>query len=142
MLSGFTGQDLAERDPKGAEEAFAAFTQLVNNYPNSRFAPDAKDKINRLVNALARGELYKARFYMSINAYLAAIGRSQNVITNYPNTPQVEEALAIQVTAYKKLGQDNLSNSVQKVLVLNFPQSDYKNHEWVYGDIPWYAFWR
>ncbi len=142
LLSGFTGQDLAERDTKGAEVAFAAFTQLVNNYPNSRFTPDAKDKINRLVNALARGELYKARFYMSINAYLAAIGRSQNVITHYPNTPQVEEALAIQVTAYKKLGQDNLSNSVQKVLLLNFPKSDYTNHEWVYGDIPWYAFWR
>ncbi len=142
LLSSFTGQDLAERDPKGAEEAFAAFTQLVNNYPNSRFTPDAKDKINRLVNALARSELYKARFYMSINAYLGAIGRSQNLITKYPNTQQVEEALAIQITAYKKLGKDTLSNSVQKVLVLNFPQSDYINHEWVDNDIPWYAFWR
>ncbi len=142
LFSGFTGQDLAERDPKIAEEAFAAFTQLVKGYPNSRFTPDARDKINRLVNALARGELYKARYYMSINAYLAAVGRSQNVITNYPNTLQVEEALAIQVKAYKKLGQDSLSNSVYKVLMLNFKSSDYINHDWVYNDIPWYAFWR
>ena len=142
LLSGITGQDLAERDPKGAQEAFKSFSQLVESYPNSRFTPDAKDKINSLVNALARGELYKARYYMSIKAYLAAIGRSQNVISNYPNTPQVEEALAIQAQAYKDLGQDTLSNSVNKVLALNFPNSAYLSKPWEYDDIPWFAFWR
>ena len=142
LLSRFTGQDLSERDPKGVLEAYKAFTELVTRYPNSRFTPDAKDKINRLVNAMSRGELYRARYYMSIDAYLAAIGRAQNVITNYPNTPQVEEALAIQVSAYKKLGQLFLSQSAQKVLAINFPHSEYINHEWKNQDIAWYAFWR
>ena len=91
---------------------------------------------------MSRGEIYRARYYMSIDAYLAAISRAQKVITNYPNTPQVEEALAIQVSAYKKLGQLYLSQSVQKVLAINFPQSEYINHEWKNQDIAWFAFWR
>lgn len=142
LLSRFTGQDLSERDPKGVQESYKAFSELVNHYPNSRFTPDAKDKINRLVNAMARGEVYRARYYMSINAYLAAIGRAQLVITNYPNTPAVEEALAIQVMAYKQLSQPVLSQEVQKVLVINFPHSEYINHPWKNHDIAWYAFWR
>jgi outer membrane protein assembly factor BamD len=142
LLSGFTGQDLAERDPKGVHEAFNAFTELVNRYPNSRFTPDAKDKINRLVNALSRGELYRARYYMSIGAYVAAIGRAQNVIANYPNTPQVEESLAIQEEAYKKLGQVKLAGELHQVIVINFPHSEYINHEWKNNDIAWFAFWR
>lgn len=142
LLSKFTGQDLSERDPKGVQEAYKAFSELVATYPNSRFAPDARDKINRLVNAMSRGEIYRARYYMSINAYLAAIGRAQLVISNYPNTMFVEEALAIQVSAYEKLGQPGLGQSVQKVLAINFPKSQYLSHEWKNTDIAWFAFWR
>lgn len=142
LLSRFSGQDLSERDPKGVMEAYKAFTQLVTKFPNSRFAPDARDKINRLVNALARGEIYRASYYMSVQAYLAAISRSQMVITNYPNTGYVEEALAIEVVAYKKIGEDKLSVETQKILALNFPQSEYLKHTWIHHDIPWYAFWQ
>ncbi|MDQ5920487.1 MAG: outer membrane protein assembly factor BamD [Pseudomonadota bacterium] len=141
LLSRFTGQDLSERDPKGLQEAYKAFNELVSHYPNSRFTPDAKDKINRIVNAMARGEMYKARYYMSINAYLAAIGRAQGVVTTYPNTPFVEEALAMQIEAYDKLKQPQLSQSIRKILAINFPNSEYLTHEWKNQDIAWYAFW-
>lgn len=142
LLSRFSGQDLSERDTKSVLEAYKSFTQLVTKFPNSRFVPDAKDKINRLVNALAHGEIYRARYYMSIQAYLAAISRSQLVVTNYPNTQYVEEALAIEVLAYKKLGQDKLSRDTQHVLALNFPRSQYLKKYWVHHDIPWYSFWQ
>jgi outer membrane protein assembly factor BamD len=142
LLSRFSGQDLSERDPRGVIEAYKAFSQLVTKYPSSRFTPDAKDKINRLINALSRGEIYRARYYMNINAYLAAISRSQSVVVNYPNTPNVEEALAIQVAAYKALGQTKHSQDTAKVLALNFPRSKYNKEAWTYQDIAWYAFWR
>ncbi len=142
LLSRFTGQDLSERDANRLIEAYNAFNDLVNTYPNSRYAPDAKDKINRLVNAMARGDIYKARYYMSIKAYLAAIGRANEVIIKYPNTLFVEEALEIQITAYEHLGQLELASSLRKILKLNFPNSYYLNHNWVNNDIPWYAFWR
>lgn len=142
LLSRFTGQDLSERDPNRLIEAYNAFNDLVNTYPNSRFTPDAKDKINRLVNAMARGDIYRARYYMSIKAYLSAIGRAQEVVSKYPNTMFVEEALAIQVSAYEHLGQPELALSIHKVLALNFPNSRYVSHDWVNSDIAWYAFWR
>jgi len=141
LLSRFTRQDLSERDPQGVQEAYKAFKELVTKYPNSRFVPDAKDKINRLVNALARGEIYRARYYMGIKAYLAAITRTQDVITNYANTPFVEEALAMQEFAYDKLGQAQLSRQTRQVLALNFPKSQYLVEEWKYQDMPWYQFW-
>jgi outer membrane protein assembly factor BamD len=142
LLSKFTGQDLSERDPKGLQESYKAFYELVTKYPSSRFTPDAKDKINRLVDAMARGEIYRARYYMNIKAYLAAISRAQDVISNYPGTQYVEEALAIQVVAYSYLGEATLSSETQKVLALNFPQSQYLIHQWAYVGMPWYAFWR
>lgn len=142
LMSRFSGQDLSERDPKSVLEAYQAFSTLVTTYPKSKFAPDAKDKINRLINALSRGEIYRSRYYMSIKAYLAAIGRAQSVVTNYPNTPYVEEALAIQVAAYHDLAQQKLSSDAQAVLALNFPKSKYLKKQWEYSDIPWYAFWQ
>jgi outer membrane protein assembly factor BamD len=142
FMSRFSGQDLSERDPKSVLEAYRSFSLLVSTYPNSKFTPDAKDKINRLINALSRGEIYRSRYYMSIKAYLAAIGRAQSVVTNYPNTPYVEEALAIQIVAYRELGQQTLSANTSKVLALNFPKSKYLTKEWKYSNIPWYAFWQ
>lgn len=141
LLSRFTRQDLSERDPKGLQEAYKAFTELVNKYPNSKFTPDAKDKINRLVSAMARGEIYRARYYMGIKAYLAAIARSQNVIINYPNTQFVEEALAMQVVAYTDLDDKQLALATKQVLAMNFPESKYLNNPWTYQDMSWYKFW-
>lgn len=142
LMSRFSHQDLSERDPKGLREAYFAFAEVVNKYPNSKYAPDAKIKMNRLVNALARGELFRSQHYMQIKAYMAAINRAQILIKNYPNTQYVEEALAIQVVAYKELGEITLSKQTQEVLVINFPKSQYIKSPWVYQGMPWYAFWR
>lgn len=142
LLSSFSKQDLSERDPKTLKDAYFAFAELVKKYPNSKYAPDARDKMNRLVNALARGELFRARHYMQIKAYLAAINRAQGLIHDYPNTSYVEEALAIQVMAYRNLGELTLSQQTQQVLVMNFPKTQYAHKDWEFQDIPWYSFWR
>lgn len=142
LLSRFSKQDLSERDPKGLQDAYFSFAEIVNKYPDSKYVVDAKDKMNKLVNALARGELFRARHYMEIKAYLAGINRSQLLIKNYPNTIYVEEALAMQVVAYRELGELKLSQQTQDVLRLNFPNSQYLNKPWEYQGMPWYSFWR
>jgi len=142
LMARFSKQDLSERDPKGLRDAYAAFAEVVEKYPNSKYAPDSKDKMNKLVNALARGELFRSRHYMQIRAYLAAVNRAQLLIKTYPNTAYVEEALAIQVVAYRELGELTLSQQTQQVLAMNFPQSQYVKSPWVYQDMPWYTFWR
>lgn len=142
LFARVTRQDLSERDPKGLREAYFAFSEVATKYPNSKYAPDARVKMNHLVNALARGELFRAEYYMQIKAYLAAIERAQLLIKNYPYTEYVEDALAIQVVAYDKLGETNLSKQTRQVLVINFPKSQYINHQWEYHGMPWYQFWR
>ena len=142
LLSRFSRQDLSERDPKGLKDAYFAFAEVANKYADSKYAPDARDKMNRLVNALARGELFRARHYMRIQAYLAGLNRAQLLIKTYPNTTYVEEGLAIQVVAYRELGESELSKQIQQVLALNFPKSQYIAVPWTYQDMPWYSFWR
>ena len=142
LMARFSKQDLSERDPKGLKEAYFAFAEVVNKYPTSKYAPDSKDKMNHLVNALARGELFRSQYYMQIKAYIAAVNRAQSLIKNYPNTEYVEEALAIQVVAYRELGEVTLSTQTQQILKINFPQSSYNKTPWVYRDMPWYSFWR
>lgn len=142
LMAQFSRQDLSERDPKGLKDAYFAFSEIVTRYPDSKYVPDAKDKMNKLVNALARGELFRARHYMSIKAYLSAINRTQLLIQSYPNTIYVEEALAMQVVAYRELGQLQLASQTQQVLKLNFPNSQYIDTPWVFHDMAWYSFWR
>ncbi len=142
LLSRFSKQDLSERDPKGLKDAYAAFAEVVNRFPNSKYAPDSSEKMNRLVNALARGELFRARYYMQIKAYIAGLNRTQALIKSYPNTIYVEEALAIQVVAYRELGELTLSQQTQEVLQINFPKSQYVKTPWTFQDMPWYSFWR
>ena len=142
LLSKYTGQDLSERDNKSEIDALNSFMKLVNQYPQSKYYVDARKKINILINALSRGELYRARYYMTIRAYLAAISRTQDLINQYPNTIFVEEALAIEIMAYKKLNMPDMSNTIYNILKLNFKDSYYLTHEWKNKDIVWYKFWR
>jgi outer membrane protein assembly factor BamD len=134
-----TKQDESELDPLGLQEAYKAFSELVTRYPNSKYANDSKQKVNLVVNDLAMSQMHKARYYMTIKAYLAAIDRSQTIITTYTTTSYVEEALAMQVLAYQNLGQMQLSIDTKKVLALNFPQSKYLHSKWRDKDKPWYA---
>lgn len=141
LMSKWTGQDMSERDPKASKEAYQAFRELVSRFPNSKYAPDATDKLNRLVNALGGYEMHVARYYMKRGAFLAAANRGQTVVKEYSNTPYVEEALAIMVAAYDKLGMKQLSEDSRRVLALNYPKSAYLKG-WSNGEMPWWKFWK
>lgn len=142
LLFRYTGQDISERNLADLLNAYKTFERLTNEFPQSRFVSDARDKMNQIIILLAKSELYRARYYMAIKAYLAAIGRAQNLIVNFPNTSYVEEALAIQIAAYLNLGETSLSQDTKKVLAINFPKSKYLNKPWLYNDMSWYVFWR
>lgn len=136
-----TKQQSSELDPSGLKEAYKDFTELVTNYTQSKYAADAKNKINDIVVALADGEMLKSRYYMSIKAYIAAINRANFIITTYNTTSFVEEALAIEIVAYKNLKQTQLAEDTTKILVLNYPNSQYLQRDWVYRDAPWYKIY-
>jgi len=117
------GQDPTTRDPKAMREAFDAFKELVNRYPQSRYATDATERMNYLVNALAQGEVNVARYYLQRGAYVAAIQRAQGAVRDFQGAPASEEALSIVMRAYEALAMPNLSADAERVLKQNYPQS-------------------
>ena len=141
-LGKFTGQDLSERDPKAAKEAFESFKVVVERFPNSKYEPDALDRMRYIVNSLAEADVIVARFYYQRGAYLAAANRAQLVIRDYDRAPAVEEALYILTKSYEKLGMVQLSNDSARVFKLNFPDSQMMTTgQRVQKERKWWQFW-
>ena len=125
LLGRMLNQDISERDAKAAREAFDAFKDLVNRYPESRYAEDARARMRFLVNSQAQAELNVAKFYYSRKAYLAAIQRSQTVVRDFQRAPAVEEALFVMVRSYEALHLKDLQSDAERVFALNYPNSRY-----------------
>jgi outer membrane protein assembly factor BamD len=125
MFASLTGQDPSERDQQAAKESFAAFKELVTRFPESRYSSDARQRMNHIVNSLARYEVHVARYYMSRGAYLAAINRAQQAVSDYRDAPALEDALYILMQAYDALGMPRLRDDTRRVLELNYPKSQY-----------------
>ena len=113
------GVDLTERPPSDAERSYSYFSDLVRRFPDSQYVPDARQRMVFLRERLAKFELHVAKYYMTRGAWLAAINRSRTVVENFPDTPQVAEALATMVRAYRKLGMDDLAADAERVLETN-----------------------
>ena len=135
-----SGQDLTERDPKAARDAFAAFKDLAQRFPESRYTPDSVARMNYLLNALAAHEIHVARYYMKRSAYVAAANRAQFALKTYPQAPANEEGLVILVRAYDALGMKDLRDDAERVLLRNFPNSPYLKGGSAAGS-SWWRIW-
>lgn len=140
VMGFFSGQDLSERDPKAAAEAFSAFKELAVRFPNSKYTPDAIQRMNYLVNALASHEVHVARYYMKRKAYVAAANRTQYALKTYPGAPANEEGLVIMVKAYDAMGMTSLRDDAERVMKKNFPDSVYLKGG-PRKDVPWWQIW-
>ncbi len=140
LLGNLVEQDMSERDPRAAREAFLTFKELVTRFPNSKYAEDSTARMNYLVNALAENEIHVAKYYLKREAWVAAANRGKEVLKTYPDSPAVEEALAILIVSYDKLKLTDLRDDTQRVLKLNFPNSKYANGVSTEGKV-WYRFW-
>ena len=117
------GAKALDRDAKAAHDAYLAFREVVDRFPESQYARDAALRMAYLNNSLARYEIEVARYYLNQDAYIAALNRCKYVIDNYQRSPAVEEALGIQAQAYKAMGFDELMRDTIRVLKANFPNS-------------------
>jgi len=120
MFDGLTSQDPAQRDPEAASRSFQFFRDLIKNFPNSKYAKDASERMVYLRNNLARHELYAAQHYMKREAYLAAANRAKYIIETFQTTPSTPDALLVMVEAYKELRLNDLASDAQRVYDLNF----------------------
>lgn len=142
FLNKLASQDWSDRDPKANRDAYHAFAELLERYPNSQYAPDATERMAKLVDALSGNEIAIARYYINRGAYLAAVSRAQKVVEQYQNTRFVEEALAIMELSYSRMGKQQLAEDTHRILAQNFPNSPYLQTPWKPNTMPWWRYWK
>ena len=113
------------RDQEMSEQARRVFEELVNRYPDSEYARDARLKIDLCDDHLAGKEMVVGRYYLQRGYYLAAINRFKTVIDKFQTTTHVPEALLRLTESYTALGIDDEARKSAAVLGYNFPQTEW-----------------
>lgn len=116
-----------ERDQKATELAYESFEEIVNRFPHTDYAKDAKYKMVLLKDMMAGKEMDVGRYYQERKGYIGAMNRFREVIKNYQNTSHTPEALHRLVEVYLALGLKDEAQAAAAVLGHNYP------------DNPWYA---
>jgi outer membrane protein assembly factor BamD len=141
LLGSVFGQDLSERDQRASRDAYQAFKQLSDQFPRSRYTPDALQRMGFIVNSLAAYEVHVARYYYRRGAYVAAAARAQQAVNEFQRSPAIEEALFIMVQSYEKLELPELRDGADRVLRKNFPSSRFLSDAVAVSTKPWWKFW-
>lgn len=139
--------DREQRDQAAALQAFNDFSELLQLYPNSKYAEDSRLRMVYLRNSVAEYDVHVARYYIKRGAYLAAINRGRNVVEKFPKTEAVPNALAVMLVGYTMLKMDDPATDTRRVLELNYPR-----HPVLKGKVSansdtgkeagkWYQFW-
>lgn len=113
------------QDQKTSMQTIDAMQKVVDNYPDSEYVDDAQAKIRFARDQLAGKEMQVGRYYLERKEYLAAISRFRVVVEKYPNTNQIEEALARLVEAYYAMGVVQEAQTAAAVLGHNYPDSQW-----------------
>lgn len=117
--------DPARTDTSNALQAYNDFAELIQKFPDSKYAKDAKQRMLFLRNNVALYEVHVGEYYLERKAYIAAANRGKYVLENYARTPAVEPALALMAEAYTLLGMQDLAQDSYRVLKINYAQSPY-----------------
>jgi len=113
------------RDQKITQEALDALGELTRRYPNTKYAADARLKIDLVRDHLAGKEMEIGRFYESRGQWLAASLRFRDVVDQYQTTTHAPEALMRLTETYLALGIPAEAEKAAAVLGANYPGTDW-----------------
>ncbi|QCG49416.1 outer membrane protein assembly factor BamD [Aeromonas schubertii] len=117
------GIERDDKDPAYARQAFRDFKLLIQNYPDSQYAADARARMIGLKNRLAKYDLSVAEYYVRRGALVAAANRAKQLVEEFPDTPQTEQALEIMVKSYDHLKLPEMARHAREVLAKNYPDN-------------------
>jgi outer membrane protein assembly factor BamD len=134
--------DVAKRPPHEARKSFQAFQTLVQQFPKSPYAADARQRMIYLRNRLADYEVEVARYYVRRGAYVGAANRARAVVEGYDGAPAVADALKIMAESYRQLGVEDLAKVADNVRQANKPADEVGRQSRDDGKSdPWWRFW-
>lgn len=113
------------RDQKMTEMALDGLQQVLQRFPQSKYARDAALKVDLTKDHLAGKEMEIGRYYLDRKLYQSAAARFQKVVTQYQTTTHVPEALHRLVESYLALGLREEALKSAAILGHNYPQSSW-----------------
>ena len=114
-----------KRDSGPLTKASEKFAFILENFPNSDFALDAKFKLGLIRDILASKEVYLGRHYIKKEKWIAAINRFKFVLDEYDQTIFVEEAIHRLVEINYRIGLLDESKKYAKLLGYNYLSSEW-----------------
>lgn len=124
LFQDLAGIDRSDRDPTASRDAFSDLKRILADYPQSKYAADARKRMLAIKSRLANYELAIARFYLKREAYASAANRGRYIVEYYSPSHEVEQALEIMIECYDKLGLVDLMNNAKQVLAANYPNNN------------------
>ncbi len=112
--------DRERREPNFAIQSFDDFKMLLEKFPASKYAVDAKQRMVHLRNQLSLYHLYIAEYYLAKKAYLAAANRANLIVTDFDETPALKGALEIMAQSYRSLNIPELEKNSVNLLNTSF----------------------
>ena len=113
--------EAVDRDQNITKQALDSLGELVRRYPDTRYAADARLKIDLVRDHLAGKEMEIGRFYQRRSQWLASIVRFRTVIDDYQTTTHTPEALMRLTESYLALGIPEEAKKAAAVLGANYP---------------------
>jgi outer membrane protein assembly factor BamD len=113
----------ASRDQTFTKKAIEEFDILRRQYPESKYAQEAENRLRVANDQLAAADMEVGRYYLKRKNYLAATNRFKAVVSDHQNTKHVEEALQRLVECYMALGIRPEAQTAAAILGHNFPNS-------------------
>ena len=114
-------KDITERPPKEVDLAYSTLRRLIERYPASEYAPDARQRLVFLKNRMSAYENHVADYYLRRGAYVAALNRAKSALEDYNGADGNARSLQIMADAYEELGMRDLAADTRRVLAANFP---------------------
>jgi len=111
------------RDQTVTQQASDSFGELIRRYPESRYAADARLKLDLIKDHLAGKDMEVGRYYQRAGQWLAATYRFRNVVDNFQTSSHAPEALERLVECYLALGIPDEAWKASAVLGKNYPES-------------------
>ena len=120
----------ASLDQSISVEAENALNEVINRFPDSKYAKDSKFKLNLVYDHLAAKEMYVGVYYLKKGNYAAAINRFQVVLTKYQTTSHIMEALHRLVEANLGIGLKEEAKKYASILGNNYPESKWYKYSY------------
>lgn len=122
ILDVLVERDLSTFDKNLMLVSYNDFKLLLQRFPSSRYAADARKRMIYLRDQLARSDYNTASFYASQEAWVAVANRTKFILHNYQGSSVIRSTLELQLQAYQQLGMEEMARDTQRIIDLNYNQ--------------------